>query len=1337
MEVYFERDEGRASQFKVFIRADLKSKKEVQFVAPLANIYIGDSKDGSEVGVEAKSLRAWSNFLFILDGYVAAQDATVHAPGGLRIGQLIKHPKDRVQADKKSYPLLCRNSGLWTTQNQTFINGPLNCDGTLRVGGDLILRSDKNQWSFSPEIRVQGDMIFQGSGDFNILRHLGETHYTGAITSSSMYSVPGGIRVEKSLLAEKPVTIRLYSTSLSVDKSSGDISVKLVDSTGNQEIQFPGESLQKIFRASASPRETGVLKLEGKDNQGVISSPKLFLVEEKGQFYLAAKNVHYFEEKSPIQDLMKKEFQLNTTYVTPNLQKAMQREPEFKFHFSLRERFFFNHLVSNQFYEQIQDHVVILQEGHGLVKLPRGSVVFSLSPQFLLEKVQDSCQENLMRGYLYEDRPISLELIAELHRNATEYLKSIGIHFNAQTEHLGADQQLMVALQNSKTKNRMPEKPMIFYRQIVNDQGIQELKPYFYIPPVLLSQAREQQTGNVFATVLGRFSETTTAEEMVNHLPKQSGVREALVEFFEENPETKLAVTQAALRARFKETEQGYSERDSVSLSFAINSPHFAIVAEDDIEIATNLSGKSGAYVSKNGNITLESKKTRKLKGGNNFEESISDQRTLTFEGHLELRAGKNILLTAVDLKSNSLALEAKENVIDAAMMLDSHEESYSETSQESRSQRKAHVSHFTINEDMRISGNNIALQGTQADTGTLQLEAKEKIAVLGVNEESSFSKITEKSTGALFWKGTETETHSESHSQFIPAKLESRSTIGMVGKEISLQAPKIKAEETSLKGETVRFLQGKNTSSTSYIKKSENAFWITLHAIQEQNETHTQVEIQGKVKIEAKTLELEQVKDQVLTYLDHLEYDPAQMAVVYTLLEELHHREEKSISAPGPALIAAVAIAMSVATAGAGGAAVGAIGMKAASAVGAITSAAVSSLAAQLATQMAIGVLAQQSPGDIFKNLANIDTLKNAANSAITAGALYELGSAQNAAGTSELLGRIETSATQAGVGMGASLAFGEKDFGEALKSAGVQFVSQAASGYVASQIGEQFAAQKDTVAWSAHKVAHGVSAAAFGGAGAALLGQDVKAAATGSAMGAMVAETVAELLYDPLQEEVLGEIKKQQTEKGRPLDERERYAIFKSKMDDVAQIAKLTGAISGVLTGNAQGVNAASSYSDNVVENNCLLAAAPFLWMAIEAAVPALMETAAATAFVGSAGGIGYAYHKATENVGSESDSVGQRPPNMAPEEAGREGAFKAAKKANGIPTTQQPDEVLPNIDRRGKAQPGRKYIFNKGKDNEVIIRDDAGGHNFGPGNPQNRGPHFNDPKGNHYDY
>ncbi|WP_397458920.1 HNH/endonuclease VII fold putative polymorphic toxin [Pseudomonas asplenii] len=52
------------------------------------------------------------------------------------------------------------------------------------------------------------------------------------------------------------------------------------------------------------------------------------------------------------------------------------------------------------------------------------------------------------------------------------------------------------------------------------------------------------------------------------------------------------------------------------------------------------------------------------------------------------------------------------------------------------------------------------------------------------------------------------------------------------------------------------------------------------------------------------------------------------------------------------------------------------------------------------------------------------------------------------------------------------------------------------------------------------------------------------------------------------------------------------------------------------------------------------------------------------------------------------------------------------------------------------RGKYMSSR-FQHQVGGLKTVRIRDDAGGHDFGSGNPQNRGSHFNDEAGNHYDY
>jgi RHS repeat-associated protein len=97
-----------------------------------------------------------------------------------------------------------------------------------------------------------------------------------------------------------------------------------------------------------------------------------------------------------------------------------------------------------------------------------------------------------------------------------------------------------------------------------------------------------------------------------------------------------------------------------------------------------------------------------------------------------------------------------------------------------------------------------------------------------------------------------------------------------------------------------------------------------------------------------------------------------------------------------------------------------------------------------------------------------------------------------------------------------------------------------------------------------------------------------------------------------------------------------------------------------------------------------------------------------------------------------------TGKRPPNFSPEGAGRQGAFNEAKRQNGVPTSQEPSNIRPNLDKRGNQQPGREYEFKvPGKKDPVIIRDDAAGHQYPDDPSQNRGPHFNDSAGRHYDY
>lgn len=106
---------------------------------------------------------------------------------------------------------------------------------------------------------------------------------------------------------------------------------------------------------------------------------------------------------------------------------------------------------------------------------------------------------------------------------------------------------------------------------------------------------------------------------------------------------------------------------------------------------------------------------------------------------------------------------------------------------------------------------------------------------------------------------------------------------------------------------------------------------------------------------------------------------------------------------------------------------------------------------------------------------------------------------------------------------------------------------------------------------------------------------------------------------------------------------------------------------------------------------------------------------------------------HNTCSKPVNNKKNNAVNKPANLSPQNSGRKGAFREAKRKNGVPVSEQPKSVKPNFDKRGKQQAGRIYEFENG----VKIRDDAGGHIFNDNPIQNRGPHFNDPYGNHYDY
>ncbi|PJR63123.1 hypothetical protein CWM61_15845 [Klebsiella sp. K-Nf6] len=223
-------------------------------------------------------------------------------------------------------------------------------------------------------------------------------------------------------------------------------------------------------------------------------------------------------------------------------------------------------------------------------------------------------------------------------------------------------------------------------------------------------------------------------------------------------------------------------------------------------------------------------------------------------------------------------------------------------------------------------------------------------------------------------------------------------------------------------------------------------------------------------------------------------------------------------------------------------------------------------------------------------------------------------------------------------------------------------------------------------------------VAHAILGGAVAALQGNSAAAGAAGEAAGELAARAIAGMLYPGV---------------------KDLSTLTEAEKQTVSTLATISAGMAGGLAGDSTASAVAGAQGGkNAVENNSL--SKDKIYNINPLPVGALDENG--DRLKGGGG-------------------IGNRPANMSPEGAGRNGAFREAKRQAGIPVTQSPSNVYPNRDKRDNLQPGLIYEFTVpnagGGTKKVYIRDDAAGHSFGVNDAQNRGPHFNDPKGNHYDY
>ncbi len=168
LQVHFEKDRGYLNQYTVSINSQLISTGGIHFLVPHSRIFVGLEDQSRNVGIFADSLRAFTDHFLIKRGNVSAADTYLAAPGGVTVGVLEKDSNQKVKAGNKEVPLLRRGDAFLATAGDCYLKGPLSCSGTMEVGGNLILDSDKKQYGFSSDIRVKGNLILKGEGDLSL-----------------------------------------------------------------------------------------------------------------------------------------------------------------------------------------------------------------------------------------------------------------------------------------------------------------------------------------------------------------------------------------------------------------------------------------------------------------------------------------------------------------------------------------------------------------------------------------------------------------------------------------------------------------------------------------------------------------------------------------------------------------------------------------------------------------------------------------------------------------------------------------------------------------------------------------------------------------------------------------------------------------------------------------------------------------------------------------------------------------------------------------------------------------------------------------------------------------
>ena len=649
--------------------------------------------------------------------------------------------------------------------------------------------------------------------------------------------------------------------------------------------------------------------------------------------------------------------------------------------------------------------------GDGSFNKPESSAAFLLSPNYLLERVREECQEVLMRGYIYENRPIDLAFVKELHKNTADFLKEnklSGEEFK---------QALVVAGNKAEANINLPAKPMLFYQAFINDKdSVEVLSPYLYIPVAMINEVRAQRGGLIKTNVLLILPEDLTPKELVSLVEDRPILKDTLIQFFDNNPNATKYLTEKALEQKIINqgsvhkltvpeqprtvvaaagTNNAALSQGSVTIGGTVQAHKLGVVARGKVTVTGNIEAGNALLASLYDDVHIKSLIERHGRDSENFDEVLVRAKVHA-ENLLQIFAGKNVVFEGAETDSGvKTEVMALASILDlpVALIHQRVQRFYGETKVTTKDiyLEQSSSSHKSGGDICMAAREKAVLYAPKFTAKKLQVVGGQSAAILDTTEQRIHEEqvISEKDT---WYGGSSTKSTSMASS----ATSSKGAELNVKQLEVTAGADGIQLRNTTSTAERnlfytpdgeVEFLAGRNDFSSSSSLSSSNPFWTESEPTTVKKTSWSGCNITGQVEIHAKNVTLEMVSATTSDLLQKIEQGLDGRGTITCILKgESLSIESDYNEAPGPALIGLVALATAIVTHGASLTWAGSLGFTGSmcTAVGA----GFGSLCSQAAAQI---VANNGDPLKAIKALASKDTVKSLAVSMISAGALHK----------------------------------------------------------------------------------------------------------------------------------------------------------------------------------------------------------------------------------------------------------------------------------------------------------------------------------------------------------